>query len=95
MKKIDFLLKQFTSMCNFEELNLLYTRLNQKYQGDLVIALQFISQCKHCENEVNFWLESAKDSDEFFSMIDLLAKSINKEYDRRNSRSERKAAIVS
>lgn len=94
MKKVDFLLKQFSSSCSFEELNLLYTRLNQKYQGDLATALQFISQCNYCDNEVHYWLESAKTSDDFFTMIDLLTKSINKEYDKRNNRSERKAVAA-
>jgi len=94
MKKIDFLLKQFASSCSYEELNLLYTRLNQKYQGDLAEALKFISASNYCDNEVNNWLESAKSSTEFFSMVDILTKSINKEYDKRNSRSEKKSAVA-
>lgn len=94
MKKLDFLLKQFSSNCTFEELNLLYTRLNQKYQGDLASALKFISEANYCDNEVHYWLESAKNSEEFFSMIETLTKSINKEYDKRTSRSEKKAATV-
>jgi hypothetical protein len=95
MKKIDFLLKQFSLACSFEELNLLYTRLNQKYQGDLAIALQFIAQANYSDNEVHYWLESAKTSDEFFFMTDSLTKVISKEYERRSNRSERKPASVS
>ncbi len=95
MKKIDFLLKQFASSCSYEELNLLYTRLNQKYQGDLAEALKLIANSSYCDKEVHVWLESAKNSNDFFVMIETLTKSVNKEYDKRNSRSEKKAAVVS
>ena len=94
MKKIDFLLKQFASSCSYEELNLLYTRLNQKYQGDLAEALKFIASSNYCENEVHVWLETAKNSTDFFSMLDVLTKSVNKEYDKRNNRPEKKIAAV-
>jgi hypothetical protein len=93
MKKFDFLLKQFCSSCSYEELNLLYTRLNQKYQGDLAEALKFIMTSKYCDSEINSGLEAAKDYNDFFLMIDLLNKSINKEYEKRNSRPEKKTAV--
>jgi len=95
MKKIDFLLKQFASSCSYEELNLLYTRLNQKYQGDLAEALKFIAASNYCDNEVHLWLETAKCSTDFFSMVEILTKSVNKEYDKRNTRSEKKNVVVS
>ena len=86
MKKIDMVLKQFASSLTQEELSKLYTRLNQKYEGDLATALAIISDSNHCDGEVNLWLESASNSNEFFEMVDTVTKFVNKEYDRRSSR---------
>ena len=79
-------LKQFASSLTQEELSKLYTRLNQKYEGDLATALAIISDSNHCDGEVNLWLESASNSNEFFEMVDTVTKFVNKEYDRRSSR---------
>jgi hypothetical protein len=86
MKKIDMVLKQFANSLTQEELSKLYTRLNQKYEGDLATALAIISDSNYCDGEVNLWLESASNSNEFFDMVDTVTKFINKEYDRRSSR---------
>lgn len=86
MKKIDSVLKQFAGSLTQDELSKLYTRLNQKYEGDLATALAIISQSNHCDGDVNLWLESASNSNEFFEMVDTLTKFINKEYDRRSAR---------
>ena len=86
MKKIDSVLKQFAGSLTQEELSKLYTRLNQKYEGDLATALSIISGSNHCDGEVNLWLESASNSNEFFEMVDTVTRYVNKEYDRRSSR---------
>lgn len=86
MKKIDLVLKQFASSLTQEELSKLYTRLNQKYEGDMATALEIISDSNHCDGDVNLWFESANSSSEFFEMVDTITKYINKEYDRRNAR---------
>jgi len=86
MKKIDSVLKQFVASLLQEELSKLYTRLNQKYEGDLATALEIVSDSNHCDGEVNLWLESANNSNEFFEMIDAMTRYVNKEYDRRSAR---------
>ena len=86
MKKIDSVLKQFAGSLTQDELSKLYTRLNQKYEGDMATALGIISNSNYCDGEVNLWLESASNSNEFFDMVDTLTKYINKEYDRRSAR---------
>jgi hypothetical protein len=86
MKKIDFTLKQFASSLTQEELSKLYTRLNQKYEGDMATALEVISDSDHCDGDVNIWLESASNSSEFFEMVETITRYVNKEYDRRSAR---------
>ena len=86
MKKIDFTLKQFASSLTQEKLSKLYTRLNQKYEGDMATALEVISDSDHCDGDVNIWLESASNSSEFFEMVETITRYVNKEYDRRSAR---------
>ena len=83
MKKPDIYLKEYCQRLSEENLKFLYGRLNQRLAGDVAEVLDFLCNVR----EIDRWLAAAVTSDELFDMIDLVAVSIVKEYDRRNSAS--------
>jgi hypothetical protein len=80
MKNYDSLLKEFSSRLNDEDLGYLYSRSKELLCGDRADISNFVSQNK----EVDRLFESAKNSDEFFDMIDRLGEFVKIEYQTRN-----------
>jgi|SRR5262252_5168084 len=84
MKKVDTLLREYTSKLSDDNLRFLDSRLGQRLSGDLPEALSFLAQT----NDMDRWLSSAKGAIEFYDMVDTLAKYVEREYKKRNPRDE-------
>lgn len=75
MKKPDGLLKEYTRRLSDEDLQFLYSRLNQMLAGDLADVLNFLSY----DREIDRWLNNAQSVDELYASIDLLHSYLEKE----------------
>jgi hypothetical protein len=79
MKKPEVYLKEYCSKLSDDNVKFLVGRLNQRLGGDLAEAVDFLSGVR----EIDRWLGSAVDSNEFYDMVDLINNALNKEHDRR------------
>ena len=79
MKKPEVYLKEYCSKLSDEHVKFLIGRLNQRLSGDLSEAVDFLSHVR----EIDKWLISANDSDEFYNMIDIIHAAVGKEHERR------------
>jgi len=78
MKKTDFILRECVSKLPAEELKFLGQRLNERLGSDLAEATEALSHIP----EIDKYLSMAQNGDQFFDMIDLVTKQINKELER-------------
>jgi hypothetical protein len=84
MKRPEVLLKEYVGKLSEDNLVFLYSRFEQRLQGDLAECLDFISRT----TEVDKMLNTAKSSDEFYEFIDLVAEYVHKEFKKRNLKRE-------
>jgi len=78
MKKTDFMLRECVSKLPIEELKFIGQRLNERIGPDLAEATEALSRIP----EIDRYLSMAQSGDQFFDMVDLIAKQINKELER-------------
>lgn len=79
MKKIDTMLKEYVSKLTTDNLKFLYERLSVRGSGDLADSVELMSTT----SEIDKWLKSATNADQFYDMIDLAEKFVEKEYRKR------------
>ena len=86
-KKADVILRNFSNSLSDNDLQFLASRLAYQYQDDLSEVCGIIADLKgkgkidNCD--VDYWLQGAKSSSDFYRQIDQLAASCLKEYERR------------
>jgi hypothetical protein len=64
----ELVLKNYVENLNDDELKFLHQRFEQNFSGDLAEALETIQE----NEELNTWLSSAKNHDEFNCFLDIL-----------------------
>ena len=79
MKNPDSMIKEYVANLNEEDLRFLFSRLSERMFGDLSDAINQMDKC----NDIAKWFQTAKNSDEFYSMIDKVFKFIEKEHNKR------------
>jgi len=79
MKKVETLLKEYVTKLSDDNLKYLDARFGQRLCGDLAEALALMSQT----HDIDRWLSSAKGANEFYDMLDLAAKYVEREYNKR------------
>lgn len=79
MKNPETIIKEYVSSLNEEDLRFLFSRLSERMSGDLGEAINHMDKC----NDIAKWFHTAKNSDEFYSMIDKISKVIEKEHNKR------------
>lgn len=79
MKKVDTLLKDYTTRLTTDSLKFLYERLSVRASGDLAECLDFMSN----NNDIDKWLKNSSSANDFYDMIDLVEKFVEKEYRKR------------
>ena len=94
-RKTDSLLKTFASSLTENDLQFFCSRLFWRYQDDLVQVFEYIGEMKQKnmlnEADVDYYLYSSKNSDDFHKNLDQLTKSCLKEYERRGHKLEQLA----
>lgn len=80
-KKTDNFFKDFVSRLTDEHLRFLDMRLKHRLTGDLAEAVNFLST----HSDMDKHLSAARGADEFYDMLDMLQKSIEREVRRRHS----------
>ena len=80
MKKPDVYLKEFCHKLSDDHVRFLQGRLNQRLSGDMAEAVDFLSKIR----EIDKWLGSATDSNEFYDMVDMVYYAVNKEHEKRS-----------
>ncbi len=78
MKKTDFMLRECVSKLPIEELKFLSQRLNERIGSDLAEAVDALSRIP----EIDKYLSMAQSGDQFFDMVDLVTKHVNKELEK-------------
>lgn len=79
MRKLDTMLKDYVSKITNDNLKFLSERLNNRLNGDLAEALNFMSN----NQELDRWLGAAKTCDDFYDLVDTAQEYVFREYDRR------------
>lgn len=79
MKKPEVYLKEYCQKLSDDNVKFLIGRLNQRLNGDLAEAVDFLGNVR----EIDKWLCSAENSNDFYDMIDLVHAAVAKEHDRR------------
>jgi len=79
MKKPEVYLKEYCQKISDDHVKFLIGRLNQRLNGDLAEAVDFLSNVR----EIDKWLVAAEDSTEFYDMIDLIHNAVAREHDKR------------
>jgi len=82
MKKNTDNLKEYLKKLNDDDLKYLGARLSQRLGGDMAEAVDLMQK----NQEVDHWLRSAGDSDEFFDMMDLVDDLVQQETRKRFGR---------
>jgi hypothetical protein len=80
MKKNDFVIREYASKLPFDTLRYLCERFKERIGPDLAEAIEVLSKSV----EMDKILSSARDADEFFNAVDMIAFFVEKEYGRRN-----------
>jgi hypothetical protein len=79
MKKPEIYLKEYCAKLSDDNVRFLQGRLNQRLAGDLPEAVEFLSSFR----ELDKWLLSASDYNEFYDMIDIVQHIVQKEHEKR------------
>lgn len=79
MKKPEIYLKEYCQKLSDDQVKFLIGRLNQRLAGDLAEAVDHLSHVR----EIDRWLGSASDSNEFYDMVDLIHVAVGREHERR------------
>lgn len=79
MRKSDTMLKEYVQKLNNDNLKFLSDRLNNRLNGDLAEALNFMSN----NQELDRWLSNARSSEDLYDNIDTAQEYVFREYDRR------------
>lgn len=79
MKKADNLLRDYVARLSPESLKYLMIRFADRVGPDLSEAINVLSK----NYEIDKWLLTAIDGNEFFDMVDMIANQVEKEYNRR------------
>ncbi len=86
-RKNEQLVKNFVSNLTDNDLQFVTSRLFYQYQDDLYEVFDFISTLKknkQLENsDVDYWLGSAKNYNDFYKQVDALSNSSMREYEKR------------
>lgn len=86
MKKPETILKEYVTKLPDENLKFLDSRLGQRLGGDLGEAVLELSQA----SEIDRWLAGAKGAVDFYDMLDLVAKYVEREAIKRQQFEEAK-----
>jgi hypothetical protein len=81
MKSSDVVLKEYFQRLSDENLKFVTARFNQRYGGDLGEVLEFLGSSK----DIDKWLQSASSHEDFYDMMEELAKVANQESERRSA----------
>jgi hypothetical protein len=79
MKKLDNVLKNWVERLTLDNLKLLQPRLEERLGGDLGEALELISSTP----EIDRWLQSAANANDFYDMLDTLSEYVTRELRKR------------
>lgn len=79
MKKVDTSVKDYVSKLSFDNLKYLAERFNNRIGSDLSECADFISK----SSDMDKLLGAAKNSEEFFAVLDSVAAAIEREFSRR------------
>jgi hypothetical protein len=79
MKKIDTVLKDYVMKLPFDNLKYLYDRFDERIGPDLSEAIELISK----NSDIDKFLGAAKNAEEFWAVVDLVAAQVEKEFARR------------
>lgn len=79
MKKIDSVMKEYVSKLTFDNLKYLYDRFDERMGPDLSEAIELISK----NPDIDRLLVTAKDYEEFWSVVDTASHFVEKEFMRR------------
>ena len=79
MKKVDFVIREYVSKLQFDTLRYLSDRFKNRMGSDIAEAVDVLSKSV----EMDRILASARDSEEFFNNLDLIAAAVEREYNRR------------
>ena len=80
-KKGDAFLKDYTSRLTDEHLRFLDMRLKHRLTGDMAEAINFLSSSPDLDKH----LSNSKGADEFFDLLDVIQKQVEREARRRHS----------
>lgn len=81
MRKNDVLLKEFAKQLSDDDLKYLAVRFTQNYQDDRADVLNKLASDK----EMDRYLSSATDGDEFFDILEKIGEYVVRESKRRSS----------
>lgn len=79
MKKIDTVLRDYVSKLPFDSLKYLFDRFDERVGPDLHEAIDFVSK----NSDIDKFLASAKNYEEFWGVVDQVAAHVEKEFIRR------------
>lgn len=79
-KELKAAVKEFAGSISENDLLFVTTRLSDRFGGDLADALNFLSRYKN----VDVFLASARSSDEFYRMLDIVSEVLRQECERKN-----------
>ncbi len=85
-KNIKSVLKSFSYNLTDYDLDFICSRLHHNYQDDLAHFLDFLAQLNgDTINPIKNILDTAKNSSEFYSIVDEITVSVVKEFERRGN----------
>lgn len=79
MKKSETFLYDYAAKLSDENLRFLYSRLSQRFSGDLPEALDFIGQ----NHEMDHWLSSGRACFDIYDMLDDVQGTVTQECQKR------------
>jgi hypothetical protein len=79
MKKIDTVVKEYVVKLPYDSLKFLFDRFDERIGPDLAEAIEFVSK----NPDVDKFFAAAKNGDEFWASVDLVASFVEKEIMRR------------
>lgn len=89
MKKPDIYLKEYAQKLSDENLKFLAISLSQNIDDDMSKVFNYFVEVK----EIDRWLSSAQNSNEFYEMLDFISEITSKEYEKRYNNSPKTAVI--
>lgn len=81
MKKYNDTVRDYVRRLNDDDIKFLSSRLSNRLGGDLGEAFDLIQ----CNQDMDRWLSSADNADDFFDMVDIIDNQIQQEVKRRFS----------